>query len=310
MTRRAYGLVAGALLLAVAGCGGGDGGDEDAFCDNLEALSEQVADGDLASNDGLDDVIDRLNELREVAADGAQSDAVQEAGELIEEADADEAADTAEDLRDQLGDLAEDTCDVEDAFAAPEETTTTTTEPDDPTTTTGGGGEDPPPPGELNVVAAAVDPATVDVEPGAEENVDLCFRGLMSACDDIFFGENGQAAAPEGSNLRAYAGTCGGRISDFVNDTIRCADNIFAAADFDAAAFDDASFEDLAAACQGSDDVDGDMEACDDLFLGTGVGTVEEAYGDTCGGRIFSEVADRGPGVTCVSIFGPVAEFG
>jgi hypothetical protein len=312
MTRRAGVLVAGILLVAMAGCGdGGGGGDEAAFCDELEALSDQVADGDLASEDGLEDAVDRANALIEVAADGEQSDAVQAVGEELSGADPDDAADTAEVIQDELGDLAEDVCDIDgDDFAVAEDATTTTdgggtttTDDGDTTTTEGGGG------GDLNAVGAVVDPATAGVEPGFEENVDLCFRGLMVACDDIFFGENGQAAAPDGSVVRAYAGTCGGRIQTFSNDTIRCDENIFAATPFDVADFTDASFEALATACQGSDSVDGDMGACDELFVSTGVGTAEEAYGDTCGGRIDPTVADR-VGGSCVEIFGAVAEFG
>jgi hypothetical protein len=209
-----------------------------------------------------------------------------------------------------LGDIAEDTCDIDD-FAVVEvdvDDTTTTTDPDDTTTTTdpdatvttGDGGDD----GELNVVGAAIDPATAGVEPGFEQNIDLCFRGLMVACDDIFFGENGQTAAPEGSTARGYAGSCGGRL-EFNNDTVRCDENIFAASTFDASAFTDPSFEALAQGC-----FDGDMASCDTLFQQTGVGTPEEAYGDTCGGRIDPDVAEREAGATCVSIFGATAEFG
>jgi hypothetical protein len=308
MTRRVAVLVAGILLLAMAGCGDdGGGGDEAAFCDDLEALSDQVADGDLASEEGLEDAVDTANALADAAADGEQADAVQAVGEELSEADADDAADTAEVIQDELGDIAEDVCEIDsDEFAVAEEVTTTTTAPEDETTTTTEGGDGA---GELNAVGAAIDPATAGVEPGFEENVDLCFRGLMIACDDLFFGENGQAAAPEGSVVRTYAGTCGGRIQTFNNDTIRCDENLFAATPFDVAEFTDASFEALAAACQGSDAVNGDMASCDELFANTGVGTVEEAYGDTCGGRIDPAVAERA-GASCVQIFGPVAEFG
>ena len=300
--------MAGILLVAtMAACGDdGGGGDEEAFCDELEALSDDVADGGLESEEGLEDAVDRANALLESAADGEQSEAVQAVGEELAGADPDDAADTAEVIQDELGDIAEDTCDIDgDEFAVAEVTTTTTSEPEATTTTVddGGGG------GELNAVGAAVDPASVGVEAGFEENIDLCFRGLMVACDNIFFGENGQTAAPEGSNASIYAGQCGGRIQTFSNDTIRCDANIFAASPFDVGAFSDASFEALATACQGSDTVNGDMAACDDLFLQTGVGTAEEAYGDTCGGRIDSTVAERA-GASCVEIFGAVAEFG
>ncbi|MGH9209966.1 MAG: hypothetical protein ACRD2C_04720 [Acidimicrobiales bacterium] len=43
----------------------------------------------------------------------------------------------------------------------------------------------------------------------------------------------------------------------------------------------DSQFDDLAQDCY-----QGDMQACDDLYLGTPVGSEYEAYGDTCGARI------------------------
>ena len=302
-------------LVMVIGCGGGDdgGGDLEAFCDELEAFSEDVADGDLESNRGLESLVDRVNELNELGGEELE-DAVGEVGEALQDARPEEAGEVAELIQDELGDAAEDECDI-DEFAAFEaaddgEDDDTTTEPEGETTVPEGETTVPPVTGELNPVTEAVDPATVGVEPGFEENTDLCFRGLMVACDDIFFGENGQAAAPEGSNARTYGGTCGGRILEFNNATERCVDNLFAASPFDPAAFTDASFVDLATACQGSEAVPGDLAACDSLFAGTGVGTVEEAYGDTCGGRIDSDVAQRQPGTSCVSIFGATAEFG
>jgi hypothetical protein len=317
MGRRSALFVVGALVFALGACGGDSGGgDEDAFCDSLDALSELVADGDLGDNGGLEDATEAASDLLEVANED-QADAVTEVGETLEGADPDDAADTADLIQDELGDFADD-CDIDEFAEAPEEETTTTTEPEeettttadpDDTTTTEGGGE---PTGDRNIVTARLDPAEAGVEPGFEGPVDLCFQGLMSACDDLFFGENGQTAAPDGSVARDYAASCGGRILQFNNDTQRCAENLFAGATFDVAVFTDASFEPLATACLGNsaNGVDGDMQACDDLFLQTGVGTPEEAYGRACGGRL-GEAADREPGVTsCVDIFGPTAAFG
>ena len=60
-------LVLAALGFSLTACGGGGGGggDEEAFCDALETLSDQVADGDLADDDGLEDVTDTVNDLLE-----------------------------------------------------------------------------------------------------------------------------------------------------------------------------------------------------------------------------------------------------
>ena len=57
-----------------------------------------------------------------------------------------------------------------------------------------------------------------------------------------------------------------------------------------------AEFFDLAQAC-----FDGDPAACDDLFAGTPVGSVDEAYGDTCGGRI-NEEEGEGFAVACADL--------
>lgn len=311
-------ILVGTMVVALAACGGGgDGGDENAFCDSLDALSEQVADGDLSSNNGLEDAVDTANDLLEVASDD-QQDAVTNVGELLSEADPDDATDTANEIQDQLGDLADD-CSIDEFAEAPEEETTTTTEAepttttegiDEETTTTDGG--DVEVPDQLNPVTAVLDPAAVGVEPGFEDNIDLCFQGLMVACDDIFFGENGQEAAPDGSVARQYAATCGGRINSFVNDSQRCVENLFGAGDFDVTTFDDPSFEAVAQACKGDADTDvlGDMAACDTLFATTPVGSQEELYGRTCGFRI-GVPADRDPAVTtCVAIFGAQAAFG
>lgn len=304
--------MAGALLLAAVGCGddGGGGGDLDAFCDELDAFSEDVVDGDLTSNRGLENLVDRVNELIELGGDDLE-DAIAEVGEALSDARPGDAEEMVELIQDELGDVAEDDCDIDD-FAAfeveePEETTTTT-EPEVTTTTAA---DDPP--AALNPVTEAIDPTQLDIEPGFEENIDLCFRGLMQACDDIFFGENGQTAAPDGSNARIYGGTCGGRILDFLPGAPqRCVDNLFAASDFDPAEFTDPSVVPLADACRGDRDadIDGDMAACDQLFAVTGIGTPEEAYGDSCGGRIGFDVAERQPGHTCVAIWGAFAEFG
>ncbi|MEX5718626.1 hypothetical protein [Geodermatophilus maliterrae] len=42
----------------------------------------------------------------------------------------------------------------------------------------------------------------------------------------------------------------------------------------------------------------GDMGACDDLYLAAGLGSVYEAYGDTCAGR-----QPAGTGVLCTEAF-------
>jgi hypothetical protein len=307
MGRRSALVVVGALVFALAACGGDSGGgDEEAFCDSLDALSGLVEDGDLADDGGLGDAVDIANDLRETASDD-QADAIQEVGETLSEADPDEAADTAELIQDELGDFADD-CEIDEFAEAPEEETTTTTEPDDTTTTSevedttttteGGGGG-----GETNELGALI-PVPADLEPEFAALANECFVGNVAACDDIFFGTDGQGAgaAPQGSVARDYAASCAGRVARFVEgQPTECVGNFFLASAPDVTTFSDPSFEGLAQACFAND-----MQACDDLFLQTGVGSAEELYGETCGFRLDAAVTGTAPS-SCTTIFGPTA---
>lgn len=307
MGRRAAVVAVGSLVFALAACGGGGGGgDEDAFCDSLDALSEQVADGDLADNNGLEDATDTANDLLEAASDD-QQDAVTNVGEALSEADPDDAADTAELIDDELGDFADD-CEIDEFAQAPEEETTTTTEAEETTTTEGeettttdDGGEVPS--GDVNTLGALA-PVPGDIEAEFAALAQECFVGNMPSCDLIFFGTDGAGAgaAPQGSVARDYAATCAGRIATFVEGQPgECVNNIFQASPPDVVGFTDPTFEGLAQACFGND-----MQSCDDLFLQTGAGTPEEAYGATCGFRLDETVTTLSPG-GCTTIFGPTA---
>ena len=279
-----------ALLMAACGGGGGGGGDEEAFCDSLEALSDQVSDGDLADDDGLEDVTDTVNDLLESAADGEQLDAVNAVGDEIEGADADDADATAETIQDELGDFAED-CDIdEDEFAIPATTEppeeTTTTAPDETTTesTQSTEGTVPPDGGDVTVTARQEVPG--DIDPAFAGLAQGCFDGDMAACDQLF------ADTPVDSVDEAYGETCGGRLAEARPG--ECATIITGPVDVPAEVSPE--FVGLAQGCFG-----GDMQACDDLFQQTPVDSIDEAYGLACGGRVPAR------DVTCVEIFGPVA---
>jgi hypothetical protein len=296
----------GSLVFALAACGGGGGGgDEDAFCDSLDSLSGLVEDGDLADDGGLGDAVDIANDLRETASDD-QSDAIQEVGEALSEANPDDAADTADLIQDELGDFADD-CEIDEFAEAPEEETTTTTEPEEETTTTADpddtttteGGEVPS--GDVNVLGA-LQPVPGDIEAEFAALADQCFVGDMGACDLIFFGTDGAGAgaAPQGSVAREYSSSCAGRIATFVEGQPgECVNNFFLASPPDVGSFSDPSFEGLAQGCFAND-----MQSCVDLFLQTDVGTSEELYGQTCGFRVDATVTTL---ANCLDIFGPVA---
>jgi len=308
MGRRSALVVVGSLVFALAACGGGGGGgDEDAFCDSLESLSDQVADGDLADNGGLEDATETANDLLEAASDD-QQDAVTNVGEALAEADADEAEDTADLIDDELGDFADD-CEIDEFAQAPEvEETTTTTEAEEETTTTEGddeetttteGGEEPT--GEVNTLGA-LEPVPADIEAEFAAPAGECFAGNMAACDAIFFGPagDGVGAAPDGSVAQGYSSSCAGRIATFVEGQPQeCVNNIFLASPPDVTGFTDPSFEGLAQGCFAND-----MQACVDLFEQTGVDTPEELYGATCGFRVDPTVTTL---ANCLDIFGPVA---
>lgn len=283
--RRLPFLVLAAVGLTLAACGGdGGGGDQEAFCGSLEALSEQVADGDLADDNGLEDALDTANELAESAEEGDQLDAVNAVRGELEDADPDNADQTAETVQDELGGFAED-CDIdEDDFAVAPTTTeapTTTTTGSESTTgdTTGTtAGDD----GGATVVSAR-QPVPADIAAEFAGLAQACFEGDAAGCDTLF------QQTPVGSADEAYGATCGGRIPDGAPG--QCASIITPPEPVPADIA--AEFAALAQSC-----FDGDMVACDDLFRQTPAGSVDEAYGDLCGGRVPDTDA------FCVDIFG------
>lgn len=278
-------LVVAALGLSVAACGGGGGGgDDEAFCEALEVLSDQVADGDLGSDRGLDDVTDTVNDLIETADDGEQLDAVNTVADDVESAAPSDADAIAETIQDELGDFAGD-CDIDDdEFAiAPETTTSTTstesTESTETTDTTeggdGGAGEDP--------VVHARQPVPGDIAPEFAALAQGCFDGIMGDCDELF------NTTPVGSVDEAYGDSCGGRLDDGQGFDLECAEVITGPVDVPGDVADQAT----AGACR-----DGDMAACDALFNNAAEGSIDRAYGALCGGRVPDTDA------FCVDIFG------
>jgi hypothetical protein len=285
--RRLPFLVLAALTLALAACGGGgDGGDEDAFCDDLEVLSEQVIDGDLADDNGLEDVTDTVNDLVESAAEGEQLDAVRTVGEEVADADPDQSDDTAETIQDELGDFAED-CDIdEDEFAIPATTATTgtiataDTVPTSDTTSTSTAGD--------VIVVFAREPVPGDIAAEFAALAQACFDGDMASCDELF------NTTPSNSVDEAYGDSCAGRIADGRRFDLECIDVFPGPQPFGADVVDQSS----AQAC-----FDGDMNVCD-AMLGSD-NQADQQYGFFCGGRIDATAADTD--ALCVAIFGPVA---
>lgn len=124
-------------------------------------------------------------------------------------------------------------------------------------------------------------------DPDYQPLAEACFAGDLAACDDLYVN------SPIGSDYEAYAQSCGGRLApqDAVNGG--CAERFG-----DPGAGDDPgdgpavlepqpppspsdpAFQPLVDACFG-----GDMQACDDAYIESDIGSPEEAYGLSCGGR-------------------------
>jgi hypothetical protein len=116
--------VAALLAVVVAGaattaCGGGAGGDQAAFCAGLEALGDQVADGDAAGD--AEGVLDTVNDLLATAPRGAALTAADEVGDAVERLDPTVPATVVaftDTVADELGPQAEAVCDLDAADLA------------------------------------------------------------------------------------------------------------------------------------------------------------------------------------------------
>ena len=112
--------------------------------------------------------------------------------------------------------------------------------------------------------------ATPDAAAPAQQSEAEVLEGMRSecaasdymVCDVLYF------AAPADSELEAFGDTCGERVSPSGG---WCVDQFDVPLDLGQ----------LQSACG-----DGDMVACDGVFIHTEADTTEEAFGQTCGGRI------------------------
>jgi S1-C subfamily serine protease len=95
---------------------------------------------------------------------------------------------------------------------------------------------------------------------------DGCGAGDLDACDELYI------VSPIDSQYERYGSTCGNRSGESYGGCARSAPAPPPAPS--------SSFADLRAACAA-----GDMTACDDLYWQTPVGSDDEHFGSTCGGR-------------------------
>ena len=110
-------------------------------------------------------------------------------------------------------------------------------------------------------------------DPALDALYDACTGGDMVACDELYWG------SPIGSEYEALAASCGGTTEEFSGGSCESGGGLpFTYGDDDAL---DADWD----AC-----ADGDMDACDDLYIWSPIGSEYEAFGNTCGGRSEDEL--------------------
>jgi hypothetical protein len=168
--------------------------------------------------------------------------------------------------------------DIEAAAEAAEEGADEPDEPAEPSEP-----EEPAPDIEVSAVLGEPTPADAVADYGTDEDFDVlalnCFLGHFDDCDTLY------RTTPVGSAYEFYGASCGGRLEVAINGD--CQD----AADFASqpgtiavtsiSEFgSDPMLDDLALACEA-----GDLEACDELYAVTAVGSEYESFGSTCGAR-------------------------
>jgi hypothetical protein len=106
-------------------------------------------------------------------------------------------------------------------------------------------------------------PETYGDDPQLDALWDGCDAEAFDACDELY------QVAPVGSEYEWFGGSCGGRI-----------DGVEGCEAFLGRTEPDAELEELAASCE-----EGSMEACDELFHASPVGSDVEEFASTCGYR-------------------------
>ncbi|CAN5730433.1 hypothetical protein BH24ACT3_BH24ACT3_07650 [soil metagenome] len=137
------------------------------------------------------------------------------------------------------------------------------------------------PAGEDGDIPRAERPGRLGDDPELDELAQECFRGDLASCDRLYL------STDIGSDYEAYGSTCGGRNEEVDGG---CVDRYEAGERFGGDVLprgeppirlgNNRAFDRLADDC-----FDGDLEACDELYLQTPVGSRYEAYGGSCAGR-------------------------
>lgn len=120
------------------------------------------------------------------------------------------------------------------------------------------------------MVPQASEPNTIGDDQVLDQLALNCYDGDFDACDQLY------EVSPVGSDYEWYGGTCGG-ILDGITD-LRCRALLEVMEDLDH----------LAEWCY-----EGDLSACDELYVRSPVGSEWEWYGSTCGYRLESPAPGR-----------------
>lgn len=148
---------------------------------------------------------------------------------------------------------------------------------------------------ERNVATACPEQAAflidADGDPGTLRPA--CEAGDMDACDELY------VVSPLGSDDRLFGDTCGGLQPP---DTGQWCVDAFGTEPGGTSSAQPPVTSDPQLARLIEQCADGDMVACDDLFIESPLNSPEEDFGDTCGGR-----QPLGTGEWCEDVFGPRA---
>lgn len=104
-----------------------------------------------------------------------------------------------------------------------------------------------------------------------DELWDACEVGSLEACDELYL------SAAAGTEYEAFGGSCGDRGDGFGSCAILGGATVPAT---DGSFGSDAALDLLWGECE-----TGSMEACDDLYMASPIGSDYEAFGAACGGR-------------------------
>lgn len=137
------------------------------------------------------------------------------------------------------------------------------------------------------------EPGDLGDDPALDRLADDCFAGDLEACDDLYL------ESPLGSDYERYGSTCGRRNGETFGGCKDLYDDGAPAVDLPSGEEpgdlgDDPALDELTQRC-----FEGEMQACDQLYFQSPLGSDYETYGATCGGRKEAE------GGSCVATYGP-----